>query len=85
MKNWGIDAWNTLKNTEVSLDFIPKASEKFKSKFSSAMNTDIVDMFKTRWNAMQDEHMIQSYLTHPTRGGENGLKEMLESSLGIVA
>lgn len=85
MKNWGISAWDTLKNTEVSLDFIPKAGEKLKSKFGLAMNADIVDIVKTRWNAMQDEHMIQSYLTHPTRGGENGLKEMLESSLEIVA
>lgn len=84
MKNWGLDAWNTLKNTEVSLDFIPKVSEKIKSKFDSALNTDIFEACKTRWNAMQDEHMVQSYMSLPTRG-ENGLKEMFEQSIGLVA
>ena len=84
MKNWGLDALNTLKNTEVSLDFIPKASEKIKSKFNSAMNTDIFEACKSRWNAMQDEHMVQSYMTLSTRG-ENGLKEMFEQSIGLVA
>lgn len=48
------------------------------------MNTDIVDAVKSRWNAMQDEHMVQSYLSRPTRG-ENGLKEMFEQSIGLVA
>lgn len=79
MKDGVVGTWNTLKNTEVSFDFISKAGEKAKS----VMN--IGEMFSTRWNAMQDEHIVQSYLTHPTRGGENGLKEMFESSISMVA
>lgn len=85
MKDGVVGAWNTLKNTEVSLDFISKAGETAKSKFGSVLNKDIGEMFSTRWNAMQDEHIVQSYLTHPTRGGENGLKEMFEASLSMVA
>jgi len=81
MKDGVVGAWNTLKNTEVSFDFISKASEKAKS----VMNTNIGEMFSSRWNAMQDEHIIQSYMTHPTRGGDNGLKEMFEASISMVA
>lgn len=85
MKNGVVGFWDTLKNTEISLDFMSKAGENIKSKMGSVMNTDVTDLFKSRWHAMQDEHIIQSYMTHPTRGGENGLKEMFESSIGLVA
>ncbi|MBS6602947.1 MAG: hypothetical protein KH301_04220 [Brachyspira sp.] len=84
MKDGVIGFWKNLESTEISLDFISKAGEKVKSKVGSAMNTDIVDAVKSRWNAMQDEHMVQSYLSRPTRG-ENGLKEMFEQSIGLVA
>lgn len=84
MKDGVIGFWKNLEQTEISFDFISKAGEKVKSKFGSAMNADVVDMFKTKWNAMQDEHAIQAYMTHPVRG-ENGLKEMFEQSIGLVA
>ena len=84
MKDGVIGFWKNLESTEISFDFISKASDSAKSKFGSAMKTDVSEMIRSRWNAMQDEHIIQSYLTRPTRG-ENGLKEMLESSIGMVA
>lgn len=85
MKNGVADFWQSCKNYEISFDFISKAGKDIKSKIGSVMNTDVTNIFKSRWNALQDEHIIQSYMTHPTRGGENGLKEMFESSIGLVA
>ncbi len=84
MKNGVIGFWNTLKNTEVSLDFMSKAGESIKSKADSVLNTDVSGYIMSKWNSMQDERIIQSYMNHPTRG-ENGLKEMFESSIGLVA